>query len=136
MNSTLVRSFTLESEVFMRGIKIDPIARTITEVDVKSPNSSLQSLYELIGCNLVEIVQIDREMVLVCDEEGKLKTIEGAFTFYGSDLVIAGTAIILGDRDGRFKALPENIESFKIITQWVDPADVPEPTFKVCFFED
>jgi hypothetical protein len=44
----------------------------------------------------VELVQIDRDMVMVVDEEGKCKDVQGAFTFIGWGTVIAGTAIILG----------------------------------------
>ncbi len=112
----------------MRGIKINPTDRTVTEVDVKSSNTSLKSLYELIGCDLVELVQLDREVVLVCDEEGKMKNITGAFHFYGCpELVIAGNAIILGGNGNRFKVLHENVENIRKIVEWVKPEDVPEP---------
>lgn len=114
----------------MRGIKIDPVSKTITEVDVKSPNSSLKGLYEIIGCDLVELVQLDYDIVLVCDEEGKLKEVKGAFTFPGSGLVIAGVAVVLGGNGNRFKALHENLENFEKIVEWVDPADVPEPSIQ------
>lgn len=110
----------------MRGIKIDPVGKTIAEVDVKSPNSSLKGLYEIIGCRLVELVQLDHDIVLICDEEGKLKKVEGAFTFPGSGLVIASAAVVLGGNGSRFKALHENIENFEKIVEWVDPSDVPE----------
>ena len=75
----------------------------------------------------VELVQIDRDMVLICDEGGKCKAIRGAFTFIGWGTVIAGTAIILGGSGDRFKALPENLASFQMITEWVEPAYVPPP---------
>jgi hypothetical protein len=84
-------------------------------------------LYEIIGCDLVELVQIDRDMVMVVDEEGKCKSVHGAFTFIGSGMVIAGTAIMLGGNGNRFKALPENLASFQMMTEWVEPADVPPP---------
>ena len=112
----------------MRAVKIDPINRTVTEIDLKkNPNNTLQELYEIIGCDLVELVQIDRDMVMVCDEEGKRKDVRGAFTFIGSGIIIAGTAIILGGNGNRFKALPENLVSFRMMTEWVEPADVPPP---------
>ncbi len=112
----------------MRGIKINPTERTITEVDVKSPNKSLKSLYELIGCSMVELIQLDEDVIMVCDEEAKLKTITGAFRFYGSpELVIAGNAIILGGNGNRFKVLHENVENIRKIVEWVKPEDVPEP---------
>jgi len=114
----------------MRGIKINPADRTITEVDVPNPNESLQGLYDLIGCDLVQLVELDRGIILCCDEEGKLKPVTGAFTFFGNEeLVIAGNAVILGGDAGRFGKLHENITSFEQIVEWVDPGDVPEPQF-------
>ena len=91
----------------MRVVKIDPVSRTVTEIDLKkNPNRTLDELYSIIGCDLVELVQIDADMVMVCDEEGKCKTVQGAFTFIGSGMIIAGTALILGGNGNRFKALP------------------------------
>ena len=114
----------------MRAIKINPTDRTIEEIDVPNPNKSLQGLYDIIGCDLVQLIELDRGITLVCDEEGKLKPITGAFTFFGNeDLVIAGTAVILGGNANRFGKLHEGIASFEKIVEWVNPADVPEPYF-------
>ncbi len=113
----------------MRGIKINPTDRTIEEVDVPNPNESLQGLYALIGCDLVQLVELDRGIIMVCDEEAKCKPITGAFTFYGTDLIIAGNAVILGGNANRFGTLHENIASFEKIIDWGEPADVPEPKF-------
>lgn len=109
----------------MRAIKIDPTAKTVTEIDIKNPNRSLQEFYDIIGCDLVQLVELDRGIIMVCDEEGKLKPINGAFTFYGNEqLVVAGTAIVIGGDGNRFKTLHENIASFEQIIEWVDPAEV------------
>ena len=119
----------------MRAVKIDPINRTVTEIDLKkNPNNTLQELYEIIGCDLVELVQIDRDMVMVVNEEGKCKSVQGAFTFIGSGIIIAGTAIILGGDSNKFKALPENLASFQMMTEWVEPKDVPPPQASVIAF--
>ena len=59
----------------MRAVKIDPVSRTVTEIDLKkNPNRTFEELYEIIGCDLVELIQVDANMVMVCDEEGKYKT--------------------------------------------------------------
>ena len=119
----------------MRAVKIDPVSRTVTEIDLKkNPNRTLDELYRIIGCDLVELVQIDADMVMVVDEEGKCKTVQGAFTFIGSDMVIAGTAIILGGDSNKLKALPENLASFQMMTEWVEPADVSPPQASVIAF--
>ena len=119
----------------MRAIKIDPVAKTITEIDLKkNPNRTLEELYGIIGCDLVQLVQLDDGFILVCDEEGKLKPITGAFTFLGWGTVIAGTAIVLGGNASRFKALQENLASFQMMTEWVEPEDVPAPRMEVLTF--
>ena len=118
----------------MRAVKIDPVNRSVTEINLKKNlNNTLQELYEIIGFDLVQLVQIDRDMVMVCDEEGKCKDVQGAFTFIGWGTVIAGTAIILGGSGKRFKALPENLASFEMITEWVELADVPPPRQTLIF---
>ena len=112
----------------MRAIKIDPVAKTITEIELaQNPNETLQELYDLIGCDLVELVQLDRGIIMAVDEEGKLKEIKGGFTFPGWGTVIAGTGIVLGGNSSKLKALQENLASFEMMTEWVDAADVPPP---------
>lgn len=61
----------------MRAIKINPTDRTIEEIDVRNPNKSLQDLYDLIGCNLIEIIELDREIIMACDEEAKCRQVTG-----------------------------------------------------------
>ena len=51
--------------------------------------------------------------------EGKCKIVRGAFTFIGRGTVIAGTAIILGGDSNKLKALPENLASFQMMTEWI-----------------
>ena len=119
----------------MRAIKIDPFAKTITEIELaQNPNETLQELYKLIGCDLVELIQLERGIIMVVDEEGKLKKIKGGFTFLGWGEVIAGTGIVLGGNSSRLKALQENLASFEMMTEWVDAADVPPATAFVASF--
>ena len=119
----------------MRAIKIDPVAKTIPEIELaQNPNETLQELYNLIGCDLVELVQLDRGIIMVIDEEGKLKEIKGGFTFLGWGTVIAGTEIVLGGNSSKLKALQENLVNIEMMTEWVDAADVPPATAFVTAF--
>ena len=112
----------------MRAIKIDPVEKTVSEIELTvDPNKSLDELYRLIGCDLVQLVQLDRGIVLVCDEEARLKPIRGAFTFYRSGMVIAGTGIVLGGSGNRLKPLCEGKRTFDLITVWMPPGEVPPP---------
>ena len=118
----------------MRAIKIDPVSRTVTEINLKkNPNRTFEELYEIIGCDLVELVELDRGIIMMVDEEGKCKAVQGAFTFIGSGMIIAGTAIILGGNGDHFKALPENLASFQMMTEWVESANVPPPRQTLIF---
>jgi hypothetical protein len=119
----------------MRALLIDPTAKTIEEITLNNPNKSLQEFYDIIGCNLVEIVDLGYNILLVIDEEGRLKNFSGAFKFLGcDDLFIAGKAVVIGDKQGKFISLGELKENFEKIVEWVDPADVPEPTIEVIGF--
>ena len=119
----------------MRAVKIDPVSRMVTEIDLKkNPNRPLDELYEIIGCDLVELVELDRGIIMVVDEEGKCKEVQRAFTFISSGMIIAGTAIILGGNGNRLKALPENLASFQMMTEWVEPAEVPPPQHTITSF--
>ena len=116
----------------MRAIEIDPVARTISEINlIQNPNKTLAELYQRIGCERIEIVYIDKEMVLICDEEGRLKGFKGAFTFIGSGLVIAGKAVVLGAKNEDLRTLKEHIRSFETLTEWLSPEEVPPPRHRI-----
>jgi hypothetical protein len=119
----------------MRALLIDPTEKKIEEITLNNPNTSLQEFYDIIGCELVEIVDLGYNIILVIDEEGRLKQFDGAFKFLGcDDLYIAGKAVVIGDRNGKFIPLGELKENFEKIVEWVNPEDVPEPTFNVISF--
>ena len=98
----------------------------------------MQELYDLIGCDLVELVQLDWGIIMAVDEsvfaqgyaptrKSKLKEIKGGFTFPGWGTVIAGTGIVLGGNSSKLKTLQENLVNFEMMTEWVDASDVPPP---------
>ena len=86
----------------MRAIKIDPVAKTITEIELaRNPNETLKELYNLIGCDLVELVQIDRDMDLICDEEGKLKAVIQGFQY--RDMLESGKVATVSELAAKVK---------------------------------
>lgn len=119
----------------MCAVKIDPVSRTITEIDLKKNlNHTFEELYEIIECNLVELVQLDRDIIMAVDEEGKCKTVQGAFIFIGWGTIIAGTVIGIGGDSNKLKPLPENLASFQMLTQWVESADIPPQQHTIIAF--
>lgn len=119
----------------MKAIKIDPIEKTITHIDLKmDPNESFKELYEIIGCDMVEFVDIGHDLQLIVDEEGRCKDIKGAFEFIGGGEPIAGIALVMEDDMGALGSIHMPISYIEKIVQWVDPEDVPEPEILVYEF--
>lgn len=115
----------------MRAILIDPETRTISEIAMKNPNKDFKEFSQIIGCDLVEFVDLDREITMLVDEEGRLKDFQGGFKFFGIDnLIITSKAVVIGYRREKFVKLEENIRTFQLIVEWVNKEDVPEPEFK------
>lgn len=83
----------------MKAILIDVEAQELRYVDViKENGSSLQSMYDQIGCDLVEVINIDDQNDLFVDEEGLLKLDENSkfFLYDGFPQPLAGNGLILG----------------------------------------
>ena len=90
----------------IKAIKIDPIQQQITEYLWKN-TEDFEELYREIGngCRTIQVVPYDHKNVLLCDEEGRIKRVEGAFVIMESpelpmNLIIAGIAFIVGVGNG------------------------------------
>lgn len=88
----------------MKAIVINPAERTIHAVDI-GYTGKLQPFYEIIGCDLVEIVRLGAltpgdhvQQVAIIDEEGMLKG-EQSLVRLG-DMPLAGTIILVGEVTG------------------------------------
>ena len=60
----------------------------------------LQQLYDLIGCDLVESLRIDNDVLMLVDESGWLKdepvpNFKASLLYYGTPHSIAGNAVLL-----------------------------------------
>lgn len=85
----------------MKGILIDPTAKTVTDIEVES----WEKVKEIIGCKWLEGVtiarvaahaeQIHAEQILV-NEEGLLVDEPGPFFQVGDNTPIAGKGVVLG----------------------------------------
>lgn len=77
----------------MKGILIDSINKTVTEVEL---DGELQSMYNLIGCQRIEPTMFDDEHEIYVDEEGLFNN-ENQF-FFMKDMAtpMAGNGLILG----------------------------------------
>ena len=110
----------------MKGILIDVINREVREVETEG---GLDSLYKLIGCDLVEIVKVDRNEDLYVDEEGLLKVTSksGFFTWFtdqfGVSTPLVGNGLILShDDEGNSISTTHTVEdSNKRVTFYTYP---------------
>lgn len=58
---------------------------------------SLQEIYKLLKCELVEIIRLSKNMIMVVDEEGKLKS-EPDVNVNASLIAMTHGAIFIGDK--------------------------------------
>jgi len=97
------------------AILIDPFTETITEV--KMVDTKLQTIYALIGCELITITNLANGIDMILDDEGLLKDSESQayFKFGIGSQPFAGKALIIAtDDEGDFASLPEKISVEKI----------------------
>jgi hypothetical protein len=98
-----------------RAILIDPFNETITEV--KMVDTKLQTIYALLGCNIITITSLANGIDMVLDDEGLLKDSanQAYFKFGIGSQPFAGKALIVAtDDEGDFASLPEKVSVDKI----------------------
>ena len=102
------------------------------EVAVKTPNgelefkeieNSLESFYKEIGCKTIEVVyplgELEEQgIIIIGDEEAKLKGIDCNFWLYDRTDCFNGTAIFVFDDDEDFGAIKE--EHNVVIKRYLD----------------
>jgi Domain of unknown function (DUF3846) len=82
----------------MRAILIDPVERTITEVE---HDGNYKSIYPQLGCDLFTCVYLENDDAIFVDDEGLLKGGQHFFKVNTYPQPLAGRGLILGcDADG------------------------------------
>ena len=103
----------------MRAIKIDPHSKTITEIELKvNPNRSLSELRSIIECDQLVLTPLDRGINLLSGVDDEMKPSFGFSCL--DDLVIYGTAVVLGGTPHRVSRLHEGLASFEMLVVWWD----------------
>jgi hypothetical protein len=87
----------------MKAFLIDPIAKTITEVEHKTEgeDGGLHDIYRHIGCDLVDVVRLQDGDGIYVDDEGLLKSPSpDSFwampELYGEEAAWTGKGLVLG----------------------------------------
>ena len=110
----------------IKGILIDPKAKTITEV-TSTTGFELKEIYALLGCDLITSFGILGDDVALCDDEGLLKGDEhmelaGCYTLKGaSQSHLVGRALVVGTGEEGETIPPQStIKQLQDLVVWVD----------------
>jgi hypothetical protein len=97
-----------------KAILIDPFTETVSNVTLV--DTKLQTIYSLLGCDLITITSaFGADMIL--DDEGLLKdsTSQRYFKIGINSQPYAGKALLVGsDAEGNFASLPEDLTTEKV----------------------
>lgn len=109
-----------------KGILIDPIARTVTAVEVND------GIAEQLGCQWFDIARWAPGEDLYVDDEGLLTYPNPRGYFSVGGALFAGRGLLLGtDRSGEAVDTSYDVERVTRIVEWVDtpPQTAVEPSF-------
>jgi hypothetical protein len=98
-----------------RAILIDPFTETI--IEVKMVDTKIQTIYALLGCDVITMTGLANGIDMILDDEGLLKDSENQayFKFGIASQPFAGKALIVAtDDEGDFASLPEKVSVEKI----------------------
>jgi hypothetical protein len=104
------------------GFLIDPQAQQISRIEMPADSrGNLDTMYQVIGCELVEVAYINdqRDGVFV-DEEGLLKPQQYFFFIEGGHQPLAGRGVVLGcDEEGETVAPTVTLDWLRAHTAFV-----------------
>jgi hypothetical protein len=99
----------------IKAILIDPFTETVSQVTLV--DTKLQTLKNLIECEIITMAGLADGVDMILDDEGLLKDSESqAYFKFGIDSQpFAGKALIVGtDDEGETVSVPENVTSEKV----------------------
>jgi len=98
-----------------RAILIDPFTETVSQVTLA--DTKLQTLKNLIECEIITMTGLADGVDMILDDEGLLKDSESQayFKFGIGSQPFAGKALIVGTNDeGETVSVPENVTTEKV----------------------
>lgn len=81
----------------MKAFLIDPLAKSIAAVEY---NNTIEHMYQILRCNLVDRVRLDEQHLVWIDDEGLLGQNPEANGFFGLrnyPNVLCGRGLVIGD---------------------------------------
>lgn len=107
----------------MKAFLIDPVKRTIEEVE---HNNSLESIYQLIDARVFQIVPLDgSENVVYVDEEGLFKEGQSFFLLRDFPQPLAGKGLVMAHDQGGETVSPSiALKNLKELVRFLDAKKV------------
>lgn len=89
---------------------------------IQKVENTLEAFQELIGGNIEAVTKKEMGLVMLVDEEGKIKGLPANFADYQLEDVIVGRAVFVGDAGDDFCDIPEHHKfAFTEILPVTDP---------------
>ena len=108
----------------MRAIFINAVDRKVEEVQIEN---KLQSFYDKIGCETIQILHLGGPHIAVVDEEGLLRNWKVGFQLPKSQGIAGNALIVCEDNEGEFTDAKAPVELFQICTEFLDLTKTPLP---------
>lgn len=121
----------------MRGLLIDPTARTIMEVTI--PAGDIHAIYAACGWGCFDVVRLTRHEAMYVDDEGLLVYPNPQGYFAIGDRTFAGRALVLGSTpDGDSCDTALTVDQLALAVSWLPTpnADDVEPRIEVIPWDD
>lgn len=113
----------------MRAFLINPAERSIRELD---HGGGLKEMYSSLGCTDIEAVHFAEGLDVWIDGEGALVPDNPVFEFEGSEVRLAGRALLLGvGQNGESRPAKITLDEVRGLVRWtelVTTGDFTEPT--------
>jgi hypothetical protein len=108
-----------------KGILIDTENKIVREVTIKR-HDSLQEMYNLVNCRLVEKIEVGNRTDLWVDEEGRLNKNENSvwFTIGGSEPFIGNGLLLDHDNNGGSISCSYSLEQIKPLVKFMNMYEV------------
>jgi hypothetical protein len=108
----------------MRGILIDPTARTVSYVEV---GNELRDIYDAIKADTLDVVALPNRDAIYVDDEGLHRKDQDFFAIGSRVQPLAGRALILGlNNEGGSVSVSASVELIRANVRWLAPQEVVE----------
>lgn len=87
-------------------------------------DDELSALQKAVG-GYIEVVYNGDGTMIICNEEGKLRGLEGNRRIHDGSSIIAGTFFVVGDGGENFRSLTDS-ETVKYMDRFAEPEDISQ----------